>query len=566
MVKPEEGTDSVGELERAVSVDEHPEHAGVGVMTLLNRKVEQFRERPALSQRRNGAWSTMRYGELRDSVERVSSWLLSCGVRPGMRIAILADAGPEWGTAFFAALRSGAVVVPLDSRLETGELEKLLHDSQPVVLFVSQSVRDRFAEPRLAAASIEQVVTLDDGRSLDALHAEWRQEVRRTADDVALIVYTSGSTNAPKGVTITFRNLLFQADALRERMQPQPGDRVLSILPLNHLLELTAGFLGVLWSGGEVCYASSLMPSEIMQCLKERPADRMLVVPLFLRLLHREIVAGIRRGTAMQRIQFHFARVVAPLLSGKVRRAMFQAIHLTFGGRLRHFICGGAPLPADVETFFARIGMPVYQGYGMTEASPVITMNSPQAWRAGSVGKALPGTEVAIQPNGEIRVRGPHVMAGYYHRPDLTAIAIDADGWLHTGDVGRFDRDGFLYVTGRASDMIVLGNGKKVWPEEVEAALDNCSLIGKACVAGARMKGAGARDGFEEVCAVIVPAQESVEESALRAAALEACASLAGYKRPTRILVSHQPLPQTATAKNKRRLVRERIERGEYDR
>jgi long-chain acyl-CoA synthetase len=219
---------------------------------------------------------------------------------------------------------------------------------------------------------------------------------------------------------------------------------------------------------------------------------------------------------------------------------------------MKGFICGGAHLDAETERFFREAGVPVFQGYGMTETSPVISVNSRSEHRAGSAGKPLPGIEVKIAPDGEILTRGPHVMQGYYKRKDLTGQGTDPDGWLHTGDIGEFDADGYLYITGRRKNLIVLSTGKKVHPEEVERALENSSLWKEICVCGVN------RNSTEETCAVIV--QPLAEESAIRMQIDRMLQNLAPYKRPQRFYFRQEELPRTPTRKIKRHLVREWIE------
>jgi len=228
-----------------------------------------------------------------------------------------------------------------------------------------------------------------------------------------------------------------------------------------------------------------------------------------------------------------------------VRRFLHAPVLRAFGGSLRALYSGGAALDVDVARGFERMGLRIFEGYGLSETSPVIATNTPAAYRVGSVGRPLPGVEVRISADGEIQTRGPHVMRGYLDRPDLTAAVLDADGWLRTGDLGRVDDDGFLHVTGRAKDVIVLGGGKKVYPDEVEQVLAQSPRFAEVCVLGV-----AARHGNEEVCAVVVPAAaDEVDADAAVQAALE---SLAAFKRPTRVVVRREPIPRTTTRKAKR--------------
>jgi long-chain acyl-CoA synthetase len=292
----------------------------------------------------------------------------------------------------------------------------------------------------------------------------------------------------------------------------------------------------------------------------------MVVVPLFLELIKSAIRNEAARHSALKRSLFAVMTRLAFLLPLPARRRIHAPIYRRFGGRLEYFVCGGAPLGRDTQHFFSSIGLPVYQGYGLAETSPVITTNAPLAARDGSVGKPLPGVEVAIstRDGGEILTRGPHVMRGYFGNSELTASLIDADGWLHTGDIGYLDADGFLYVSGRKKNIIVLGSGKKVQPEELEAVLFDHPDVREGCVIGVPAT-RGILKGSEEICAIVVASDGAIRRCAERAEDLELtlrriieqrALSLTPFKRPTRIIVCSDPLPRTATRKVRRPQVR----------
>jgi long-chain acyl-CoA synthetase len=243
-----------------------------------------------------------------------------------------------------------------------------------------------------------------------------------------------------------------------------------------------------------------------------------------------------------------------------VKRLLFRPIHRRFGNRLRAFVVGGAPLPLEVEGFLERIGLTPYQGYGLSETSPVTTYNAPGRRRRGSVGRPLPGVELSIGDGGEILTRGPHLMRGYFRRPDLTDAQIDRDGWFHTGDLGSLDQGGFLYIKGRIKNLIVLPSGKKVQPEEVETAIGRSTWFQEVCVLGC-----SSAEGGEEVCAVVVPSQELRQrlgqepqraEQEIRSEVERACAVIAPFKRPAHVVVRREELPKTSTRKVKRPQVR----------
>jgi long-chain acyl-CoA synthetase len=323
--------------------------------------------------------------------------------------------------------------------------------------------------------------------------------------DAALIVWTSGTTGTPKGVTLTFGNIAYDVWSAVATQRLGPSDRWLSVLPLHHMLELSCALLSALACGAQVSFAQSLLPAEIAGLLRERRTTHMMTVPMLLRLLRPAIE---RAG-------------VAP-------RALFV---------------GGAPLPAGTIESYAELGIPVYQGYGLTETAPLVTANSPGHDRPGSVGRPLPGTEIRVDASGELLVRSPAVMAGYWQDAGATA-AVLVDGWFATGDLGFVDADGFVHITGRAKNLIVLQSGKNVQPEEVEAALHASPLFAEATVVGipaSRDRGSGS----EEVCAVVVPCAPMEQDDAAAEVA-RACAGLSGYKRPTAVVVSDGELPKSA--------------------
>ncbi len=489
------------------------------ILSLLLLRSVLFQERVAMSVREGDTFRTTTYGQLEAEARRVSDHHLERGVGRGSRAAILGDSGPSWVIAFFACVRAGAVVVPLDPRLTEPEILAIVADAAPEALFVSQRLAALVPSLTASVPTLRHVLVLEG--DMATVHAEPQDAGERKGEETALIVYTSGTTGEPKGVMVGLGALVFEVRTLMERSPMRPDDVFLSVLPLHHLLELTGGLLSVLYSGGEVCYARTLMPSEALDAMRQRGVTRLVAVPLFLRLLRNEI-----------------ARADAAALPP-----------------LRSIICGGAPLDRDTEAFFEERGVAVFQGYGLTECSPVVAVNAGVDRRPGSVGRPLRGVTVRIddpdgEGQGEVLTRGPNLMQGYFRRPDLTAAAIQ-DGWLHTGDLGRLDGDGFLYVTGRQKNLIVLGSGKKVQPEEVEAALARGTGWREVCVVGVCAR-TGLLAGMEEVCAVVATSEAPGDAGAIEEEVAQLAASLAPHKRPRRTLVYPGSLPRTAAQKLRR--------------
>lgn len=539
------------------------------VLALMQLKSRLYGERLVLSLYEDHHWKELTYAELSRKARNLSDYLIEKGFQQGERIAILSESRPEWGIAFFAAIRSGGIVVPLDTKWTPTELALILSDAEPSLLFVSFQFLEVAKILKTRLPFLKGIILINEGKtaedfpSIGCLQIPYAIEVKdRELDETALIVYTSGTTGNPKGVMITFRNLISQIKSFEILMRLNPKDLFLSILPLNHLLELTVGFLGVLYAGGRICYCHSLYPQDIAQIMREKKVTLMITVPLFLKILKGSIEKEVQRSGTLQKRLFQVAfRIARWVPVHFLKKFLFYKVHKQFGGRLRAFISGGAPLDPEVATFFDRLGCPIYQGYGLTETSPVISVNTPQYNRSGSVGKPLSNVRVQIvsngtsEPEGEILTQGPHVMKGYYKREDLTREVMDAEGWFHTGDLGRLDEDGFLYLTGRIKNLIVLGGGKKVYPEEVEAALSKSPMIKEVCVVGRTL------EGIEEVCVVIVPTIQSVPmekvEEEIQKEMAHLLQNLAPYKHPSRIFIRFEELPKTATRKIRRTLVLE---------
>jgi long-chain acyl-CoA synthetase len=532
----------------------------------LETQARMAAPRPALDLHGN-AGESLTYGQLWEQSRAWGDRLHAGGVARGAHVALLSESRPRWALALFAAWHAGAVVVPLDTRLEEGELAALLADASPVLIIASApwlAAARRLATGLPMPCRVESIEAIEASAQADACAPDNEADASART---ALLVYTSGTGGRPKGVRLSHANLAFQVQAGHAVFGNDDRTAAVSILPLNHIFELTVGLLAVLHGGGRVRYCASLLPDEIAAAMQAQRVTAMAVVPLFLALLKSGIERQVRNGPRARRAAFAVARVLSRVLPWRaLRRRLFAGLHARFGGALQFFISGGAPLALDVERFFIELGIDVYQGYGLTETSPVISTNRPGANRRGSVGRPLPGIEVRCvpvpsdPPAMQIATRGPHVMQGYHGLPALTAAAIDADGWFHTGDLGRLDADGFLHVTGRADNLIVLGNGKKVSPEEVEQHLQGEPAFREVAVLG-RVARHGPLRGTREVCAVVVPADTLVADRVPGAASLQQrvldavrrrSAGLAGFKRPTRVLVHLDELPKTTTRKVRR--------------
>lgn len=551
------------------------------IMESINKR---WFSKTALQIKTRDGWDKLSYVPLGERAVDVSSALLKLGMEKGDRAAILSESRPEWGIALFGIISCGGIVVPMDVKLSEKEIEFILNDSGAKFIFVSDKHLSTMDNLKPKLTNIKNIFLLDETDRTDIVKLKDlkmkegdKKYLPLGIEDTAIIVYTSGTTGVAKGVELTYKNLIFQAKELNRLVHYTEADNFLSMLPLNHMLEMTGGLLAPLYVGGTITYCDSLKPANIMALMNETRTTVMITVPLVLKIFHDGIIRKAQSLTFLKRQAFfmilHLCRF---LLRFKIKmgRSVFRKIHEQFGGRLRCFVSGGAPLDPAVEMNFNAMGFTILQGYGLTETSPVITVNTFEELKYGSVGKPIPGVEVKLMKpdgtfadEGEVVTRGDHVMKGYYKNPEKTAEIIK-DGWLHTGDIGRFDRKGFLYITGRIKNMIVLGGGKKVFPEEVEEVISASPYIKEICALGRKAE-SGLKAGTEEVFAVIVPNLDRFEElekkdkeaikKKIGAEISRLSDNLAEYKKISDFMLYFDELPKTSTRKIRRKSVAEML-------
>jgi len=550
------------------------------ILLLLEDKTDDFNDRIALGIKTALGWKEFTYKGIGLLSKKLATYLINdLELKKGEKLAILSESKPEYGACVFASIMTGLVTVPLDIKLTKYELKSILSDCLPTVLLVSQDNIEKALDLQKEVNSIKHVIVIDEptyNLDLPSLYTipnqydgKWRH---RSSKSTAFIIYTSGTTGSPKGVEISFRNMLAQLTDI-ELIIPRffdvtKGISVLSILPMNHLFELTVGFSAFLYWGLSVYYTQSLKPKDILSIMREKEVNFMIVVPAFLKLLKTGIESEINNGPKSVKIAFNIMYNIAKRIpSYTIRKMMFKKIHDKFGGKFSGCIAGGAPLDISVADFFETIGIKVYQGYGLSETSPVVSVNIDKRDDLASVGKPLGSFEAKIDPKtDEIMLKGPAVMKGYYNQPEMTAEVLEEDGWLHTGDMGRIDKQGNIYITGRIKNMIVLSGGKKVFPEEVETVLEKSQYFSEVCVLGSSRAG-GSKDGTEDIVAVIVPAEsltkKITDDAELNRIVREEVKylsnQLAAYKRPINIIITKEPLPKTTTRKVKRKEVKELI-------
>ena len=486
------------------------------IPALFFSQARRYGQRPCCWVKRRGAYQPIRWAAFADDVQALGVSLIELGIQPGDRVALLSENRPEWAAIDLATLSLGGVTVPIYTTLAAREIEHILADSGATAIAVSTEAHaatiDRLRERLPALRHVIQIEArpfgvfprgvqwygelLGLGRSGRAGSAEVLARVAAVQpSDLASLIYTSGTTGPPKGVMLTHDNFLSNCRACAQVIPVTEADQTLSFLPLSHVFERMAGYYFILFVGGTLAYAESLetVPTNLTEV---RPTV-VCAVPRFYEKLCAKVMETVQASGPLTRAIFAWAvsvgrraargRGPAWRLQRLVAdRLVFRPLRARLGGRLRFFISGGAPLAKELAEFFAGAGILILEGYGLTETSPVIACNTPTACRFGTVGRPIPGVEVRIADDGEILTRGPHVMQGYFNNPAATREAIDPDGWFHTGDIGALDADGFLAITDRKKELIVMASGKKVPPVALEQRLRRDPAIADAMVLGDR--------------------------------------------------------------------------------
>jgi long-chain acyl-CoA synthetase len=479
--------------------------------------VERRRENTAFMVKRDGRWESFSFDWAMVQVREIAFAIQSLGFEPGTRIAILSENRPEWATTDFGAMASGMVSVPLYATLIPEQVAYILNDAGARVIFVSTmdhlrtvlSIRDRL--PTLEKIVVfypedlredETVLSLDAFKALGQGHDhdEFLALARRALPtDSATIVYTSGTTGDPKGVVLTHHCFIAEYDAVYPFFEGNEGDSLLSFLPLSHILQRVVDTFALLY-GFTIAYAEGM--ETLGDNLREIRPTHIVAVPRVYEKIHGRIHAGVQQGSTLKRGIFNWAISVGrrfnvaqasggagPALTLQQRLAtalVFKKIRAATGGNIGFYVSTGAPLAKGLAEFFDAVGIRIIEAWGMTELTGAATANTRTDFRFGSVGKPGPGVELKITGEGEICVRGDIMMKEYWRKPEATAETIDGEGWLHTGDVGHLDDDGFLHITDRIKEIIVTAGGKNVAPQPLENALKTNGFIAQAMVIGDR--------------------------------------------------------------------------------
>jgi long-chain acyl-CoA synthetase len=545
--------------------------SNISIPQMILNSAEQNPYRPAFWLRGKDRHDHLSY-RLAARMLNLASGLVELGVKPGTRVGIYAPNSPEWCLAYLSILTAGGVVVPLDERLKYLELRSIISRAKVEHLFCAEHSRRELAELAAMISPHPQLVSLDADRD-DLLTLARLERVgegseaiphQPTTDEMAVLLFTSGTSGDSKGVVLSQRNILADLEAIAPRFPLTSEDRFLSVLPLHHTFEATTGFLYPLFCGASIVHAAALKSSAITTDIKDYRISIMCGVPLLYEKMFLRIRKRLAEAPAAKRAYVALSRALGRLYKPLGRRLLRPLLRKAGLDSLRVLASGGAALSPEINRFFNELGITLIQGYGLTETSPVVSVNSVTDNCYDSVGRPLRGVEVRIdavnnEGIGEILVRGEIVMQGYFEDQEATGEAL-ANGWFRTGDLGRLDRRNHLHITGRQKNVIVSPAGKNIYPEEIEAVLDNSPYILESAVLP-RTRGTG-----EEPIAVVVPDQEIImselgsladpaTEELMRTEVGQLCQTLADYKRIKDVIVMTEELPKTSTRKVKKYLL-----------
>ena len=530
---------------------------------------------------------TITFGSMLSQILSIAYRLSQEQIAFGDRVAIIGENHPHWAIAYLGIIYRGAVVTPLDPSATTVALAAFLADSEAKLAFVSPSSLDKFRAacerlgrriPAVALRPLSQPDGLADFE--DWAHTPVPPEFIAApppakADDLALLMYTSGTTGVPKAVPLTHGNIYAESDKIQEVLHISDREVLLSLLPLFHNYTQIVNLWLAAIIGARVVYLTELSSTEIERGLKESGATALVGVPRLWYLFHKKVFDAVRGRPAPVRAWFRIALVIngwlRDLAGFNAGPLLFGRVHQSFGGKLRFAVSGGASFDADVARDFHRLGFTILQGYGLTETSGAATVTRFEDNKIGSVGTPLNGVDVKIdEPNeqgiGEVLIRGPVVMSGYYRNPEANREAFTSDRWFRSGDLGRFDSQGHLYIVGRKKDVIKLPSGKNVFPEDVEAHYEQSPFVSEVCVLGVKDETSQFK-GSEKLCAVVVPNFEYLKAQHIANVRewviweLEALGrELPEYQRVHDFVLRAEPLPRTTTRKVRRFELKDQME------
>lgn len=502
------------------------------------QKRQKLGSKTAYMYKQSGEWISVTYKEAVDWAEKIAAGFASLGIKKGDRIGIISENRVEWALTDYASEALGAVLVPIYPSLLNDQVKYILNDSEAKIVVVSdemqlekiESIRKELKSAKhFFVVDAEDAQFSDPWKSYDSLTKIGESFLKEKPDyvtneiskveltDWATIIYTSGTTGEPKGAVLTHKNLLFNVEEAYTAIKIYKEDTFLSFLPLSHVFERMAGHYLSCYHGCTVAYAESV--DTVAENLQEIKPTVMVSVPRLYEKIYGKVLDSVESGSPVKRKIFYWAlkvgkeyinktmmhQPISAILQFKRNLAyklVFSKLNERVGGRNRFFVSGGAPLSAEIAEFFGAAGISIIEGYGLTETSPVISVNHLDNFRFGSVGVVLPNVEVKIAEDGEILTRGDHVMEGYYNKEAETKEVIDKDGWFYTGDIGLVDEDGFLRITDRKKNILVTSGGKNIAPQPIENSLVTSKYIEQVMVIGDKRK----------FCSAVITASEETLE------------------------------------------------------
>ncbi len=509
----------------------------------LKEQCEKYPDRVILEYYSAGSYKPYTYSDIYQRTLHFSRELTKTSPEKTGNIAIIADNCPEWFCAYCATLFAGGTNVPLDPQLPDQDILVSLKDAQTKTIFTSSKYSQRLNSLKQSLPVIENILLIDELTGAREADLQYPEIPAGKIEDIASLIYTSGTTALPKGVMLTHKNLSANYNSIKQLNLVGEDDILLSILPFHHSYPFMATLLFPLLSGAKTIIAQTFKGEELLRIMREKGVSIMVGVPQLYKVLNDNITAKLKQ------IPYPLRITGRPFIRRKLRRQL--------GARFRFFLSGGAKLDEKVARSMLRLGLPVIEGYGLTETSPVVTMNPAKNFRIGSAGRAVPGVTIKIpEKTGEILIKGENVMRGYYRRPEETNNAIK-DGWFHSGDLGHIDKDGYLYITGRLKEIIVLSSGKNIYPEELESYYRQIPFIKEICIIA---KPAGEKpEAPESLWAIIVPDLEFMHKTdsvdihnSLDWALKSAMEQLPPYRRVSGFTIIREELPRTRLGKVKR--------------
>ena len=496
---------------------------------MLEKSGELYGDRPAyiFKTEEEGKFREITHKEFRDHVKALGTKFVNIGLKD-KRVAVISENRYEWGIVYLAVVNGTGVIVPLDKSLPENEIESLIIRSEVEAIVYSEKYNDIMNKIKKEGnTKIKYFISMDLEKEENGIYSEHELikqgkellekgnreflDANIDPDKMAIMLFTSGTTAMSKAVMLSHKNICANIMDITSVLRIYDTDRFLSFLPLHHTFECTTGFLYPLSRGSSIAFCEGIR--HIADNLKEYQASVMVSVPILFEAMYKKVMKTIEKKGKLKTVKKGIKISQFLLKFGiDVRKKLFKEIHDTLGGKIRIFVAGGAALDPEAEKGFNELGFTLYQGYGLTETSPVIAAEDDKYQRLGSIGKAFPSLDVKIEdPNeegiGELLVKGPSIMLGYYNNEEATKETITEDGWLHTGDLARIDKDGFIFISGRKKFVIVLKNGKNIYPEEIETLINKIEGVKESFVYGKPED-----DGDYKICAKIVYDEELVEE------------------------------------------------------